>query len=312
MTHSNDLTSTNAVSIANAYDVILDCTDHPRSRYLISDVAVVVRKPVVSASALKQDGQLLVLNSPPLSPGDPLGGPCYRCIFPTAPPVDDILSCRDGGVLGPVVGVMGVLQALEAIKLITNPSTSSSPSLLLFSAMSPIPFRSVRLRARRPDCAACSSISGITAATLKDFSYTRFCGLPSPITPLADDERITATEYARFRETKKHILIDVRDSVQFAIAHLPGSVHVPITKIDESATSNEPRGEALQEDWLEQLVHEKDGVEAVYVVCRLGIDSQLAVRKIKGMKGMEGRYVGDVRGGYRAWREEIDPEWPDY
>ena len=87
---------------------------------------------------------------------------------------------------------------------------------------------------------------------------------------------------------------------------------MPITKLDESATSNEPRGEALEEDWLEQLVHEQAGVEAVYVVCRLGIDSQLAVRKIRGMKGMEGRYVGDIRGGYRAWREEVDPEWPDY
>ena len=99
------------------YDLVLDCTDNPATRYLISDTCVLLGKPLVSASALRIDGQLMVLNNPPLPAGDPKGGPCYRCIFPKPPPPESVVSCGDGGILGPVVGVMGVLQALEAIRV---------------------------------------------------------------------------------------------------------------------------------------------------------------------------------------------------
>jgi adenylyltransferase/sulfurtransferase len=117
--HGEHLTPQNAREIVEKYDLVLDCTDHPTSRYLISDICVLLHKPLISASALRTDGQLIVLNSPPLPAGDASGGPCYRCVFPKPPPAESVVSCGDGGILGPVVGTMGVLQALEAVKLIT-------------------------------------------------------------------------------------------------------------------------------------------------------------------------------------------------
>jgi adenylyltransferase/sulfurtransferase len=153
---------------------VLDCTDTPASRYLISDTCVLLGKRLVSASALRIDGQLMVLNNPPLPPGVSGGGPCYRCVFPKPPPPESVVSCGDGGILGPVVGVMGVLQALEAIKVITqqpSPGTAPEPpSLLIFSTYSQPMFRSIRLRSRKPKCAACSSQATISAEALQNGS----------------------------------------------------------------------------------------------------------------------------------------------
>ena len=93
---------------------MLDCTDHPTSRYLVSDACVLLRRPLVSASAFQTSGQLVALNSPPGR------GPCYRCVFPRPPPPESVVGCGEGGIVGPVVGVMGVLQALEAIRIISS------------------------------------------------------------------------------------------------------------------------------------------------------------------------------------------------
>jgi adenylyltransferase/sulfurtransferase len=176
---------------------VLDCTDHPTSRYLISDACVLTGKPLVSASALKTEGQLIVLNNPPKPPEELSGGPCYRCIFPKPPPAESVLSCGEGGILGPVVGIMGVLQALEAIKVLTkqdktantNPSTTKGveepprASLLMFSAYSNPQFRTMRLRSRRDTCAACSAERTISADSLTSGSldYIAFCGRTAPV-----------------------------------------------------------------------------------------------------------------------------------
>jgi len=222
------LTPQNAGRIVAAYDLVLDCTDHPTSRYLISDVCVLLGKTLVSASALRTDGQLIVLNSRSPSgaarddDGDEHRGPCYRCMFPRPPPADSVVSCGEGGILGPVVGVMGLLQALEAIKLVaagltlksapTNDGTSttapqdsktaaSSPSLLLFSAGTPTTsasFRTIRMRGRRKDCFACSpTASTLTLDTLSSGSldYVAFCGVTAPVNILGEHERISARDY---------------------------------------------------------------------------------------------------------------------
>ncbi|EHK50419.1 hypothetical protein TRIATDRAFT_297199, partial [Trichoderma atroviride IMI 206040] len=112
--HATHLTPLNAEEIVSQYDLVLDCTDHPTSRYLISDICVLLSKPLVSASAFQTSGQLIVLNNPPGK------GPCYRCVFPKPPPPESVVGCGEGGIIGPVVGTMGVLQALEAIKLIVR------------------------------------------------------------------------------------------------------------------------------------------------------------------------------------------------
>jgi adenylyltransferase/sulfurtransferase len=188
--HIGRLSPETAISTFKDYDVVLDCTDTPASRYLISDTCVLLGKTLVSASALRIDGQLMVLNNPPLPPGDTSGGPCYRCVFPKPPPPESVVSCGDGGILGPVVGVMGVLQALEAIKVLTLRSAAAPadpPSLLLFSAYSNPMFRSIRLRTRKAKCAACSAHATVTPEALQSGSldYVQFCGSApdgSPVT----------------------------------------------------------------------------------------------------------------------------------
>ena len=341
MPYKQHLAPENALEMFAQYDLVLDCTDNPATRYLISDTCVLLGKPLVSASALRTEGQLMVLNHPARPPGDSAGGPCYRCVFPKPPPAESVVTCGDGGILGPVVGVMGVLQALEAIKLITVEDTSSTPSipgltaaanaafpksslsppsLLIFSAYSNPPFRSIKLRARSPKCAACSSQAIITPDALLSGSmdYVQFCGVTNPINLLLSEERVTAQQYAEARKNismteRQHRLIDVREKVQYDLCHLFGSINIPFSRL-QTLNAN-----AVDHDTLEMIDDVKNVIGAenkdpLVVVCRLGNDSQIAVRKFKEL-GLDdgGRiWVGDVKGGLRAWREDVDQSFPDY
>lgn len=331
----------------------------------------------------------MILNNPPRAPGDPSGGPCYRCVFPKPPPAESVVSCGEGGILGPVVGVMGVLQALEAIKLIaagiekpqspsedtmmeidgaspnssgrqqSTGSTNSKPSLLLFSAYSNPQFRSFGLRTRKPKCAACSAHATVTPEALMSGSmdYVQFCGAVSPVDALAPEERISALDYEQARATSlisgvngssplangssgaQHILLDVREKVQFDLAHLDGSINIPFsdivaTSVPTAATPvsastpatpatgstgspSSPKqaggGEEQRPSWLAEL-QKLPAEQPIVVTCRLGNDSQLAVRKMKALGLDDGgkRKIVDVRGGLKAWRETVDADFPDY
>ncbi|OTA69232.1 ThiF family protein [Hypoxylon sp. EC38] len=320
--HREHLTPQNAESIVSKYDLVLDCTDHPTSRYLISDICVLLQKPLVSASALRTDGQLIVLNNPPAAQGSADGGPCYRCVFPKPPPADSVVSCGEGGILGPVVGVMGVLQALEAIKVIvagleketlSTPKEPITPSLLLFSAISATPFRSIRMRSRRPNCFACSSSSTLTLKELKSGSldYVQFCGMTTPVNVLKPEERISATEYNDIlakQPHRKHLLLDVREKEHFDLASIPGAINVPFSTLQSRSkpTHND------ENPTPEYIPGSLPADAAIYVVCRVGNDSQLITRKLKEMgldKGGE-RFVGDIRGGMLAWKHEVDKTLP--
>lgn len=313
--HNCHLTPEHALTIFEKYDLILDCTDHPTSRYLISDACVLSGKPLVSASALKTEGQLMVLNNEPRMPGDASGGPCYRCIFAKPPPADSVLSCGEGGILGPVVGVMGVLQALEGIKVVTRMSHTSSskswnagsrdspqPSLLMFSAYGNPQFRAVRLRSRRPNCCVCSANAVITRNSLSSGSldYVAFCGRTAPVNVLPGEYRISASDFARLPRDASNVLIDTRDETQYAICALRGSINVPWTSNIKAWI-----GEARQRGAL------NDNSRHTYVVCRNGNDSQLAAKAIIELTGNAG-IVKDIKGGFKAWREEVDSSWPDY
>ncbi|KAK8125141.1 molybdenum cofactor synthesis protein [Apiospora kogelbergensis] len=302
--HATHLTPENAADIVSKYDVVLDCTDHPTSRYLISDACVLLQKPLVSASALRTDGQLIVLNNPPAPSGTKDGGPCYRCVFPRPPPPDSVQSCGEGGILGPVVGVMGVLQALEALKLVAAGPPSSpevpAPSLLLFSTAGASTFRSMRMR-------------GPTAGLLRlrhsgMVDYVLFCGLRSPVRILAPDERITATAYNNMLTDKPglaHVLLDVRDREHYTIASIPGAVNVPFSTLQRTDTGGK---DGARPDWLPESL---PADAPIYVVCRVGNDSQLAARKFKEMRlGSDRRFIGDIRGGMEAWKQEVDRTIP--
>jgi adenylyltransferase/sulfurtransferase len=315
------LSPENAANIVSHYDIVLDCTDHPKSRYLISDICVLLQKPLVSASALRTDGQLMVLNYPANTQGSNTGGPCYRCIFPKPPPANQVVSCGDGGIFGPVVGVMGVLQALEAIKLLIEGLKVSdisdaelheskvlpSPSLLLFSANSPSPFRTVRLRPRRPDCFACSSNGGLTleSVTSGSLDYVAFCGSTAPVELLSSEEQISAKQYSEVRNgiSNDHVLLDVREKVQFDICNIDGSINVPFSKLQGRLDTTYP--------WLP----ERYPADApIYVICRLGNDSQVITRKLKesGLDDNGRRSILEIKGGLRAWKKDVDSSWPEY
>ncbi|KAH6691500.1 molybdenum cofactor synthesis protein [Plectosphaerella plurivora] len=321
--HTTHLTPQNAEDIVSKYDLVLDCTDHPTSRYLISDICVLLGKPLVSASAFKTDGQLIVLNNPPAPQGAPPenGGPCYRCVFPKPPPPDSVISCGEGGILGPVVGVMGILQALEAIKLIAagavDPTAekpaASPPSLLLFSGTSIPPFRSVRMRGRRKDCFACSAASSLTRETLTSGSldYVQFCGVTAPLNLLQPEERISATEYSRVAKagSTKPVLLDVREREHFNICSLPGATSIPLAAfLRDNQVPKEDEEQKPSPAWLSEATDDTP----IYVVCRVGNDSQLATRRLKemGLDRNSSRFIGDIRGGMRAWKEEVDSTLP--
>ena len=308
------LTPEQTIPLFEQYDLVLDCTDHPASRYLISDACVLTVKPLVSASALKTEGQLIILNHPARPPGDALGGPCYRCIFPKPPPANSVVSCGEGGILGPVVGVMGVLQALEAIKILTersaarstastNGKTTDGPaktSMLMFSAYSSTQFRTIRMRSRRLNCAVCSDQTTIQRQSLTSGSldYIAFCGLTGPVNILPAGKRVSAGEFAKV-SGEARTLIDTRDGTQFGICALPQSVNVPWTGNAEAWLNRAQQAGVLDAD-----------TDSVYVVCRLGNDSQLAAKAILD-RSDNALQVKDIRGGFEAWREEVDPEWPD-
>jgi len=322
------LTLQNAERIVSKYDVVLDCTDNPATRYLISDICVLLGKVLVSASALRTDGQLIVLNCPPAPQGSK-GGPCYRCVFPQPPPPTSILSCGEGGVLGPAVGAMGVLQAGEAIKVIvrghhtpyqegTSPPLDNypPPSLLLFSTplSGPPSLRSVRMRSRRTDCFACSATSSLIPESLSDGSvmdYVQFCGgVPSPESTLSPEERVSAAEYAaRVHSVRKdHLLLDVREPEHFGIASIDGAVNIPLSELEQGPDVADD-GNQITPEWLPPTLPDD---APIYVVCRVGNDSQVAARRLKAM-GLDAggtRFIGDIRGGMRAWKEEVDETMP--
>jgi adenylyltransferase/sulfurtransferase len=338
--HRTHLTPEDAPTVFQDYDIILDCTDNPATRYLISDTAVLLGKPLVSASALRTEGQLMVLNNPPQAPGDKTGGPCYRCVFPKPPPADSVVSCADGGILGPVVGTMGVLQALEAIKVITAPDARGvtdggstnrprdPPSLHIFSAYSSPLVRTIRLRSRRANCAVCSAEATVSLGTIRSGStdYVFFCGSASLPSLLGPEERISAPEYSQkypsipSGSSHEHTLIDVRDDAQFGICSLENSINIPISSILSSGHSSGQLGpDSGQQDaglpsWLPSELAAPNSTNPIYVVCRLGNDSQIAVKKMKelGLDQHGKRFIGDIRGGLRSWKEQVDSDWPEY
>ena len=328
--YDEHLSPNNASDIVDPYDVVLDCTDRPSSRYLISDICVLLRKPLISASALRTDGQLMILNHPPAPQGNADGGPCYRCYFPRPPPPESVVGCGEGGILGPVVGVMGVLQALETIKVITQgmdlppdklhtiPSRDGSEhNLLIFSAYSNPQFRSVRRKGRRKECAACSETATISLHNFTSglLDYEEFCGASLPVDNLLPQQNcidVQELDGLLHHGPEQVRLVDVREKAHFDLASLPGSINIPYSDI-VSWQSNSDVGEHARETWR------LNNFSKVCFICQRGNDSQLALQRFcdLGLASLEkdvqpGTHFADVRGGFQAWIKDIDPDWPDY
>ncbi|KAJ7074360.1 hypothetical protein C8F01DRAFT_1205476 [Mycena amicta] len=282
----------NAIQLLTPYDIILDCTDNAPTRYLLSDSAVALGKPLVSGAAQKLEGQLCTYN---------LGedGPCYRCLFPSPPAPDLVGTCEETGILGVVTGIIGNLQALEAIKIIVG-LHDKKPSLLLFSALGTPPFRTIKLRTRKATCPACGT-SEQKVGEIKTIDYVQFCGGPRPdwesrgLLLGEPSHRISALDFQKAlgQPQRKVLILDVRPSVEFGICSLPDSTNVPLREL----AANPHAYASVEQD--------------IYVVCRLGNDSQIAAKSIREVSDKQA-VVKDVVGGLRAWTRYVDPTFPVY
>ncbi|KAI5795099.1 hypothetical protein EDC01DRAFT_776141 [Geopyxis carbonaria] len=278
--HPIAFTAETAVATVRQYDLVLDCTDHPALRYLISDACVVAGKPLVSASALRLDGQLVVLNAPPGA------GPCYRCVWPVPPPAASVTSCGEGGVLGAVVGAMGVMQALEAVKVLLGKHPRESRLMMLNAGGRETAWRVVRMRGRREGCRCAAG--GLTEEEVKAGDYVAFCGGVAGVKE-GGGERVTV-EHAR---TETALVVDVRDETQFGICKLPGSINIPFSEWLQVEEGQVP-------DKMAALLREKAG-RKVLMVCRLGNDSQVTTKRVMESPWGAEVQVRDVVGGVAEW-----------
>ncbi|XP_026165478.1 adenylyltransferase and sulfurtransferase MOCS3 isoform X2 [Mastacembelus armatus] len=299
------LSSENALQLIQQYDIVADCSDNVPTRYLVNDACVLSGKPLVSASALRMEGQLVVYNYH--------GGPCYRCLYPTPPPPETVINCSDGGVLGVVPGIMGCFQALEILKIASGQGSSCGQQLVIFDAQS-ARFRSIKLRSKQAGCAVCGENPSVT----KLVDYESFCGSTATdkcrkLNLLSRDQRITVQDYkAIIDNAEPHVLLDVRPLVEVDICHLPFSLNIPLSSLEERKLEHV----RLLQDRISQLKEQLAGDcrPPVYVICKLGNDSQKAVQVLEKMSGseMDSITVKDICGGLMAWAKRIDPTFPQY
>ncbi|KYN21255.1 PREDICTED: adenylyltransferase and sulfurtransferase MOCS3 [Trachymyrmex cornetzi] len=292
------LDSKNALDIITNYDIVIDATDNVATRYLLNDACVLSGKPLVSGSALRFEGNLSVFN---------YNGPCYRCIFPEPPPPETVTNCGDGGVFGAAVGTIGVLQALETLKIILNMSDVTSGRLLLFDGTE-TKFHNVRLRPKNTNCAVCGEHRVIHEL----IDYEKFCGAKANdkdpnLNLLKKEERISVEEYNEIMkmESKSRIMIDVRSSEEFQICHLQDSINIPFTQLSKDHNLK------LIKDNIKKVQKEHHSVD-LYLMCRRGNDSQKAVQYLKEIFIEDTLKIRDIIGGIHAWSNKIDQKFPKY
>ncbi|CAH2083349.1 unnamed protein product [Euphydryas editha] len=302
-----ELNPSNALELAAKYDIILDCTDNVPTRYMLNDVSVLNKMPLISGSALKMEGQLTIYGyraeRNPNEKDSTYVGPCYRCVFPTPPPAAAVGSCSANGVAGPIPGAIGTLQALEAIKVIVGKTHDNLlvGRMLLFDGED-MSFRNVKLRGRNPECEICSENPKIK----KLLDYEVVCRMQSKEKSLSLDilpskNRITATQLAdTLKQTNKPLLVDVRSESEFDMCKLDGAVNYPLEK--------------LQENNLNLLLKEiRDCCHQVTFICRRGNDSQIAAKKVLDLLEDEHKEkITDLTGGLHAWSKYVDGEFPIY
>ncbi len=281
-TYAEPLTSENALRILADYDVIVDGTDNFPTRYLVNDACVLLGKPNVYGSIFRFEGQASVFWAQ--------HGPCYRCLYPEPPPPGLVPSCAEGGVLGVLPGIIGVIQATEAVKLILGVGEPLIGRLLLYDALD-MRFRELKLR-KDPHCPICGEHPTIDHL----IDYEAFCGMPAVENaemagPVASDD-LTVTELAR--RIKAGLpgteLIDVREPHEWEIVHLPGAKLIP-------------QGELLNR------LNELSQTDEILVYCLSGKRSARAVQLLRQMGFKKAR---NVRGGVLAWAHEVDPSSPTY
>ena len=275
--HEERLVSANALGILRDYDVVLDGSDNFPTRYLVNDACALLGKPDVYGSIFRFDGQAAVFWA--------ARGPCYRCLYREPPPPELVPSCAEGGVLGVLPGIVGSLQALEALKLVLGVGESLVGRLLLIEALQ-MRFRELTLE-KDPACPLCG-----THPTIHELiDYDAFCGVGAAAEPVEASLEIDVGTLERERRSgRPFVLVDVREPFEWEICRIEGSKLVPLGQ-------------------LGQRLGEIDPAAQVVTVCHTGVRSLDAARFLRS-RGV--RNARSLRGGVAAWAREIDPEMATY
>jgi len=278
--HETPLTSANALDILRDYDVVVDGADNFPTRYLVNDACVLLGKPNAYGSIFRFDGQASVFATK--------GGPCYRCLYPEPPPPGLVPSCAEGGVLGVLPGLIGTIQATEAIKLILGVGRTLAGRLLLLDALS-MEFRTMTVE-RDPACPVCGDHPTVTALV----DYDQFCGVVPASTPAVKVPEITVEALkAAMDQHKKIWILDVREPREFEICRIPGSTLIPLGDLPKRL-SEIPQGA----DAPEIIVH-----------CKMGGRSAKAVALLRDHGVTNAR---NLTGGILAWIDRVDPSQAKY
>jgi adenylyltransferase/sulfurtransferase len=272
------LTSENALRICDPYDLVIDGTDNFPTRYLVNDICVLLGKPNVYGSLFRFDGQASVFYPP--------HGPCYRCLYPEPPPPGEVPSCAEGGVLGILPGLIGCIQATEAVKLILGKGEPLIGRLVLYDALA-MKFREFKVR-RNPRCPLCGDHPTIT----KLIDYEEFCGVRGQEVPAAavDGETTVEELKARLDRGDKLVVLDVRNLEEIQICRIPGTVVIPLPELPHRLRELDPQ--------REMVVHCKSGMRSAKAIAFL---KQQGFTKLRNLKG-----------GILAWADRIDRSMAKY
>jgi molybdopterin/thiamine biosynthesis adenylyltransferase/rhodanese-related sulfurtransferase len=269
------LTSENALDIARGYDLIVDGTDNFATRYLVNDTSVLLGIPNVYGSVYRFEGQASVFGAP--------HGPCYRCLFRDPPPPNLVPSCAEGGVLGVVPGLVGTIQATEALKILLGLGDTLVGKLLTIDALK-MSFRTLSIR-KDPSCPACG-----THEIKELIDYDEFCAGPTPHAVNVIQEILPSQLASRLNKGEQLEIIDVREPYEWEIGHIPGARLVPLASIAEEIPRLDKRRETI-------------------LYCKVGARSMYAAQQLADAG------VSDVRnlsGGILRWIDEVDPTMARY
>lgn len=278
--YETHISSANAFDLIRPYDIVIDGTDNFPTRYLVNDACVLLKKPNVYGSIFRFDGQASVFAPP--------AGPCYRCLYPEPPPPGEVPSCAEGGVLGILPGLVGCIQATEAIKLILGKGCPLIGRLLLYDALE-MSFQQFKVR-RNPKCPVCGDKPTVT----KLIDYEEFCGLRGQETPkaaAAPVEEITVEElHGLIQAGNKPFVLDVRNPEEYQICRIAGSTLLPLPEL--------PQRFAELDQSKEMVVHCKSGMRSAKAIAFL---KQQGFTRLRNLKG-----------GILAWAEKVEPSMPRY
>jgi molybdopterin/thiamine biosynthesis adenylyltransferase/rhodanese-related sulfurtransferase len=275
--HETRLSRANAFEILEPYDVVADGTDNFPTRYLVNDACALLGKPNVYGSIFRFEGQVSVF--------DARRGPCYRCLYPEPPPPGLVPSCAEGGVLGVLPGVIGVLQGIETVKLLLGIGEPLIGRLLLFDALA-MSFREMALR-KDPACPLC----GEKASIRELVDYEQFCGIVAEQDGAGDAWEIAPRELQALKDQGADVvLLDVREPHEHAIASITGARLVPLAT-------------------LPARLSELDSARPIVLHCHHGQRSRMALELLRRSGFTK---LKNLRGGIDAWSREVDPTVPRY